>query len=49
VKLPKRIREEPVPPPAEHVLAILAAIGPKWRLLFVTIEQVRSGSARRSR
>ena len=27
VKLPKRVREEPQPPPAEHVEAILGAIG----------------------
>lgn len=47
VKLPKRVREEPVPPPAEHVEAILEAIGGKWRLLFVTIEQgaLRLGEA----
>lgn len=47
VKLPKRVREEPAPPPAEHVLAILDALGPKWRLLFVTIEQgaLRLGEA----
>jgi integrase len=47
VKLPKRVREEPTPPPAEHVLAILDALGPKWKLLFVTIEQgaLRLGEA----
>jgi integrase len=47
VKLPKRIREEPQPPPAEHVEAILATIGHRWRLLFVTIEQgaLRLGEA----
>jgi integrase len=47
VKLPKRVREEPTPPPAEHVEAILAAIGKKWKLLFVTIEQggLRLGEA----
>jgi integrase len=47
VKLPKRVREEPQPPPAEHVEAILGAIGAKWRLLFVTIEQgaLRLGEA----
>ena len=39
VKLPKQVREEPNPPSAEHTEAILAAIGAKWRLLFVTIEQ----------
>jgi integrase len=48
VKLPKRVREEPTPPPAEHVLAILDAIhDPRRRLLFVTIEQgaLRLGEA----
>jgi integrase len=47
VKLPKHVREEPQPPPAEHVLAILNTIGAKWRLLFVTIEQgaLRLGEA----
>ncbi len=39
VKLPKQVREEPQPPSAEHVLAILDALGKKWRLMFVTIEQ----------
>ena len=47
VKLPKRVREEPQPPAAEHVEAILAALGAKWRLLFVTIQQgaLRLGEA----
>ena len=47
MKLPKRVREEPQPPPADHVEAILATIGAKWRLLFVTIEQgaLRLGEA----
>lgn len=47
VKLPKRVREEPQPPSAEHILAIFSAIGPKWRLLFVTLEQgaLRLGEA----
>jgi integrase len=48
VKLPKRVREEPTPPPAEHVLAILEAIhDPLRRLLFVTLEQgaLRLGEA----
>jgi integrase len=47
VKLPKRMREEVAPPPAEHTLAILEALGEKWRLLFVTIEQgaLRLGEA----
>ena len=39
VRLPKRTREEPNPPPAEHVEAILATIGSRWRLLLVVVEQ----------
>jgi integrase len=39
VKLPKHVREEPQPPSREHFEAILDALGAKWRLLFVTIEQ----------
>jgi integrase len=48
VKMPKRVREEPRPPSAEHFLAILDAIrDPLRRLLFVTIEQgsLRLGEA----
>ncbi len=47
VKKPKLVREEPNPPSAEHVEAILAALGAKWRLLFVTVEQgaLRLGEA----
>jgi integrase len=47
VKLPKRTREEPQPPPAEHTLAILEAMGERYRLLFITIEQggLRLGEA----
>jgi integrase len=47
VKLPKRVREEPAPPPAEHMEAILAALPARFRLLFVTIEQgaLRLGEA----
>jgi integrase len=47
VKLPKRVREEPSPPPAEHVEAILAAMSERYRLLFVMIEQgaLRLGEA----
>jgi integrase len=47
VKLPKQVREEPNPPSAEHTEAILEALGEKWRLLFVTIEQgaLRLGEA----
>lgn len=43
----KRVREEPNPPSAEHVEAIMAALGAKWRLLFVVIEQgvLRLGEA----
>lgn len=47
VKLPKNVREEPRPPSAEHVLAILAALGRRWRLMFVVVEQgaLRVGEA----
>jgi integrase len=47
VKLPKRVREEPQPPSSEHFLAILDAMGEKYRLMFVTIEQgaLRLGEA----
>jgi integrase len=47
VKLPKQVREEPQPPSAAHLLAILDAMGEKWRLLLVTIEQgaLRLGEA----
>jgi integrase len=47
VKLPKQVRDEPNPPSAEHVEAIIAPLGQKWRLLFVTIEQgaLRLGEA----
>jgi integrase len=47
VRLPKHVREEPQPPSADHVLAILGALGRKWRLMFVTIEQgaLRVGEA----
>jgi integrase len=47
VKLPKRTREEPQPPPSEHVEAILAALGAKYRLMFVVLEQggLRLGEA----
>jgi integrase len=47
VKLPKRSRVEPSPPSAEYLLAILDAMGERWRLLFVTIEQgaLRLGEA----
>lgn len=39
VKLPKQVRDEANPPPADHFLAILGALLPKWRLFFVTLEQ----------
>ena len=48
VKLPKRVREEPTPPPAEHVLAILNEIhDPLRRIMFITLEQgaLRLGEA----
>lgn len=47
VKLPKRVQEEPTPPPAEHVLAILAALTKRFRLLFIVLEQggLRLGEA----
>ena len=47
MKLPKQVREEPKPPSAEHTEAIIEALGPKWKLLFVTIEQgaLRLGEA----
>jgi hypothetical protein len=47
VKLPKQIREEPQPPSKEHFEAIVEALGKKWKLLFVTIEQgaLRLGEA----
>lgn len=47
VRLPKQVREEPNPPSAEHFLAVLDALGAKWRLVFVTIEQgaLRLGEA----
>ena len=48
VKLPKHVREEPQPPSEEHLDEILDALGSKWRLLFVTIDRGRSGSARPS-
>jgi integrase len=47
VRLPKQVREEPAPPSAEHVMAILDKLGKRWRLMFVTIEQggLRVGEA----
>jgi integrase len=45
--LPKQVREEPQPPPAEHVTAILQALTARWRLFFIVIEQggLRLGEA----
>jgi integrase len=47
VRKPKQVREKPQPPSGEHLLAILDALGERWRLLFVTIEQgaLRLGEA----
>ena len=48
VKLPKRVREEPRPPSAEHFMAIVTAVhDPVRRLLLVTLEQgaLRLGEA----
>jgi integrase len=47
VKLPKQIRDEPQPPSREHFEAIVEALGAKWKLLFITIEQgaLRLGEA----
>ena len=48
VKLPKRVREEPTRPPAEHVLSILNEIhDPLRRIMFITLEQgaLRLGEA----
>ena len=39
VKLPARMREEPEPPDADHVVAMLARLTARWRLAFVTAEQ----------
>jgi integrase len=47
VRKPKQVREEPNPPTGEQVDQVLGAIGSKWRLLFITIEQgaLRLGEA----
>lgn len=47
VELPKQVRDEPNPVPAGHYLAALDALGKKWRLAAVTIEQggLREGEA----
>ena len=39
VKLPKYVKPEPNPPPAEHVEAVLRVLPPRWRLLHVLVEQ----------
>ena len=47
IRLPRMVTDEPEPPTAEHVERILSAVGPKWRLLLVVVEQsgVRVGEA----
>jgi hypothetical protein len=47
VQLPKQTRDEPNPPVTEHYLAALEALGEKWRLPIITIEQggLREGEA----
>jgi integrase len=47
VKLPKMAREEPNPPPADHLAAILDAVDARHRLLLVMVEQggMRVGEA----
>ncbi len=47
VELPKQVRDEPNPMPADHYLAALDTLGKKWRLAIVTIEQggLREGEA----
>jgi integrase len=47
VKLPKQVRDEVNPPPADHFLAILGELLPRWRLFFITLEQgaLRIGEA----
>lgn len=39
VRLPKNIQDPPNPPPLEHYLAILDALGMKYRLPLITIEE----------
>ena len=39
VKLPAVVTEEPNPPDADHVVAMLRLLTPRWRLAFVTAEQ----------
>jgi integrase len=39
VKLPRIVRDEPEPPDAQHVLAMLDKLTPRWLLAFVTAEQ----------
>ena len=47
VKKPRQVREKANPPSADQFLAIIEAMGEKWRLMFVTIEQggLRLGEA----
>jgi integrase len=39
VKLPRIVRDEPDPPDADSVLAMLSKLTKRWRLAFVTTEQ----------
>lgn len=39
VKLPSIVREEPSPPDADHLLAILDKVPPRWVLPFIVAEQ----------
>jgi integrase len=39
VKLPRVVRDEPAPPDASHVVAMLSRMTTRWRLAFVTIDQ----------
>jgi integrase len=47
VRLPRRVTEEANPPSDAHFLAIVEKLLPRWRLLFITIEQggLRIGEA----
>jgi integrase len=47
IKLPRRTREEPQPPTARHLIALLRRVGPRTLLPLITIEQtaMRVGEA----
>jgi integrase len=47
VKLPPIVADEPTPPTAKHVLAIIEHVPPRWRLPLVVLEQtgMRVGEA----